>query len=78
MNLAKDLSILFTFPKDQLLGISLVVQLVTVRLSMQGAQMGSIPGPGRFHKLLSNEPRATTTEAPAPRAKAPQQEKPLQ
>ena len=44
---------------------------------------GSIPGPGRFHKPQSNEvgapslygPRATTTEAQASRACAPQQEK---
>ena len=34
---------------------------------------GSIPGPGRSHML-----RATTTEACAPRARAPKQEKPPQ
>ena len=47
---------------------------------------GSSPGPGRSHMLQSNlarEPqllslRATTTEARAPRARAPQQEKPPQ
>ena len=32
----------------------------------------------RAHELQLLSPRATTTEAPAPRARAPQQEKPLQ
>ena len=36
--------------------------------------MGSIPGPGGSHM----PPFATTTEARAPRARAPQQEKPPQ
>ena len=48
--------------------------------------MGLSPGPGRFHMPRSNwahappllRPRATTTEARAPRAHAPQQEKPWQ
>ena len=47
---------------------------------------GSSPGPGSSHMPQSNEarmpqllsPRATTTEARVPRARAPQQEKPLQ
>ena len=47
---------------------------------------GSIPGPGRSHMPQSNEARvpqllslrAATTEARAPRARAPQQEKPPQ
>ena len=47
---------------------------------------GSSPGPGRSHVPRSNEARApqllslraTTTEAHAPRACAPQQEKPTQ
>ena len=46
---------------------------------------GSSPGPGRSHMLWSNKarasrllsPHATTTEARVPRARAPQQEKPL-
>ena len=45
--------------------------------------MGSSPGPGRSQMPCSNKarvpqllsPRATTTEAHAPRARAPQQEK---
>ena len=48
--------------------------------------MDSSPGPGRSHMPWSNEarvpqllsPRARATEARAPRACAPQQEKPLQ
>ena len=48
--------------------------------------MGSSPGPGRSHMPQSNKARmpqllslrATTTEARAPRARAAQQEKPLQ
>ena len=48
--------------------------------------MGSIPGPGRFHMPRSSQahvpqllsPRAATTEAHVPRAYARQQEKPLQ
>ena len=47
---------------------------------------GLSPGPGRSHMPWSNEARepqllspcATTTEAPVPRARAPQQEKPPQ
>ena len=47
---------------------------------------GSSPGPGRSHMPQSNQARApqllslraTTTEASAPTARAPQQEKPLQ
>ena len=42
---------------------------------------GSSPGLGRSHMPQSNEllsPRATITEAHAPRVCAPQQEKPLQ
>ena len=47
--------------------------------------MGWIPYPGRSHMPWSNKARepqplslhATTTEACAPRARAPQQEKPL-
>ena len=55
-------------------------------LPANAGDMGSIPGPGRFHMLRSNQahvpqllsPRATTTEAQVPRAYARQQEKPLQ
>ena len=47
---------------------------------------GSSPGPGRSHMPWSNKahapqllsPHATTTEARAPRARAPQQDKSLQ
>ena len=47
---------------------------------------GSSPGPGRSHMLRSRRAhapqllslRATTTEAQVPRARTPQQEKPLQ
>ena len=40
--------------------------------------MGSIPGPRRFHRPWSNQsPCATTTEACVPSTYAPQQEKPL-
>ena len=63
-------------------GTSLVTQWLGILLPVQGTS----PGLGRSHmprgswarapQLLS--PRATTTEAHAPRARAPQQEKPPQ
>ena len=59
---------------------------VVKNLPANSGDTGSSPGPGRSHvpqrdkthvpQLLS--PRATTTEARAPRARAPQQEKPPQ
>ena len=55
-------------------------------LPANAGDMGSIPGPGRFHMPRSSQghvpqllsPRAATTEAHVPRAYARQQEKPLQ
>ena len=54
--------------------------------SANAGDTGSIPDPGRFHMPQSNEarvpqllsPHAAITEDHAPRACAPQQEKPLQ
>ena len=42
---------------------------------VSAGDMGSIPGPGRFHMI---SPFVTTTEAQVPRARVPQQEKPPQ
>ena len=39
---------------------------------------GLSPGPGRSHIAEQLSPQAKTTEAHTPRARAPQQEKPLQ
>ena len=59
---------------------------VVKNLPANAEDTGSIPGPGRSHMPWSNwarapqllSPRAATTEAHAPRARAPQQEKPPQ
>ena len=66
-------------------GASLVVQWLKNPPANAG-DTGWIPGPGKSHLPRSNKarvpqllsPRATTTEASAPRAHAPQQEKPPQ
>ena len=70
-------------------GASLVAQWLRIRLPMQGTRVepwsGKIPHAAErlspwattTEPALYN-PRATTTEALAPRARAPQQEKPLQ
>ena len=59
---------------------------VVNNLTASAGDMGSSPGPGRSHMPWSNQARepqllslrATTTEARARRAHAPQQEKPPQ
>ena len=59
---------------------------VVKNLPANAGDTGSIPGSGRSHALWSNQARVpqllslctTTTEAHAPRARALQQEKPLQ
>ena len=40
--------------------------------------MGSIPGPGRFHTLRDNEAHVPQLLSPPPRADAPHQGKPQQ
>ena len=47
-------------------------------LPANAGDTGSVPGPGRFQRPEQLSPRATPTEAQAPRACAVQQEKPLQ
>ena len=47
---------------------------VVKNLPANAGDMGSSPGPGRSHEQLS--PCATTTEAHAPRARAPQEKPP--
>ena len=52
---------------------------VDKNLSANAGDTGSIPGQGRFHMPCSNEARAPQLPKPlAPRACAPQQEKPPQ
>ena len=51
---------------------------VVKNLPANAGDTGSSPGPGTFpHAAEQLSPCATTTEAQAPRARAPQQEKPL-
>ena len=52
---------------------------VVKNLPAKAGDMGSSPGLGRSHMPMEQlNPCATTTEAHAPRARAPQQKKPLQ
>ena len=70
-------------------GISLVAQWLRIRLPMQGMQVralvredptcrGELSPCATTTEPVLWSPRATTTEARAPRARAPQQEKPPQ
>ena len=72
-------------PKITYLGTSLVVQWLRIRLPMQGTRVRALvredPTCHGATKPASHNywsPRATTTEARAPRARAPQLEKPPQ
>ena len=76
------------------MGLPWLAQWLSIRLPMQGTQVRALVWEdptchgarapqllslhSRVHELQLLSPHATTTEARMPRARAPQQEKPLQ